>query len=113
MAEVAIEIGGRAHSVVCRDGEEPHLRRLALIVDGKAREAQHALGNVNEVRQLLFAALLLADEVMELREAAAKPPAPPAPGTTADDSAIAAALERLADRMDDLRERLEGEPPAP
>ena len=49
MAEVSIEVGGRRYDVACRDGEEPQLRRLAMLVDQKAEQARSAVGsNANE-----------------------------------------------------------------
>ena len=58
MAEVTIEVGGRRYDVACRDGEEPQLRRLAMLVDQKAEQARGAVGtNANESRLLLLADL--------------------------------------------------------
>ena len=101
MASVEIEISGRRYTVACRDGEEPHLRSLAALVDQKAQDAAGALGSLSETSQLLFASLLLADELKEKRA-----PEAAAPGGTDDD--VAPALERLAERMERLAERLEG-----
>jgi cell division protein ZapA len=102
MASVDVEIADRRYSVACRDGEEAHLREVAAIVDRKAQDAGSALGSLSEVRQLLFASLLLADEVKEHR---AGRPVPP------DDDAgpVADALERLADRVEMLARRLESD----
>ncbi|HEY0313767.1 MAG TPA: cell division protein ZapA [Allosphingosinicella sp.] len=102
MATVEVEIAARRYAVACRDGEQEHLREVAAIVDRKAQDAGTALGSLSEVRQLLFASLLLADEVKEHR--AGNPVAPD------DDSGrIADALERLAGRVEALAQRLEGE----
>ena len=98
MASVDIEIATRKYTLACRDGEEAHLRSVASVVDQKARDAGAALGNLSEARQLLFASLLLADELNEARAGIA----PPEP-----DAAIADALERLAERVESLAERLE------
>jgi cell division protein ZapA len=103
MATVEVEISGRRYTVACRDGEEPHLRSVAALVDEKAQEAAAALGNLGEARQLLFASLLLADELKERRTAPGAPKA-----ATAGDGDVAPALERLAERMERLAERLEG-----
>ena len=99
MASVDIEIAGRRYTVACRDGEEAHLRSVAEIVDGKAQDAAQALGSLSEPRQLLFASLLLADELKEARGGGASAPA--------EDDGVADALERLADRMESLARRLE------
>ena len=107
MASVEIEIAARKYQVFCREGEEPHLRAVAAIVDHKAQEAAGALGSLTEARQLLFASLLLADELKEHRSGNA-PPRPAEP-----DPAIAEALERLASRMERLADGLEGSAPTP
>jgi cell division protein ZapA len=103
MATVDIEIAARTYPVSCRDGEEPQLRALAALVDRKAKDAAAAVGNMGESRQLLFASLLLADELQELRSGA---PAAAAAEPQAD-PAVAKALEQLAERMEMLADRLE------
>lgn len=102
MAEVTIEVGGRRYDVTCRDGEEAQLQRLARLVDEKATQARAAVGGVNESRQLLLAALLLADELSDLRGGKAVP----LPADTG--SALADAVEQLASRVETLAEHLEG-----
>ena len=107
MATIDLEIGARTYSIACRDGEEPHLLSVAAIVDAKARDAAAALGQMNEARQLLFASLLLADELKE-QQGAASSTAPAAPAAEAPaDPRIADALERLAERVEMLAESLE------
>ncbi|HTU13166.1 MAG TPA: cell division protein ZapA [Allosphingosinicella sp.] len=108
MASIDIEVAGRRYNVACRDGEEAHLHSVAALVDQRARDAAQALGSLTETRQLLFAALLMADDIKELRAGAGIPePAPPPP-----DPAVAQALERLAGRMESLADSLEN-PPLP
>jgi cell division protein ZapA len=98
MAEVQILVGGRPYSIVCRDGGEDHLRTIAAHVDRKAAEARAAVGDVNENRQLLFAALLLADEIAENAGGTATAPA---------DLGITRALDALADRIEGVADALE------
>ena len=103
MANIDVEVAGRRYSVACRDGEEEHLRGLAATVDRRAQDAATALGGLTEARQLLFAALLIADDLKEVRAGNNLPePAPPPP-----DPAVADALERLAARMEGLADTLE------
>jgi cell division protein ZapA len=99
MANVELEIAGRKYAIACRDGEEEHLRSVAATVSRKARDAEGALGGMGEARQLLFASLLLADELLEVR--AGKMPAPE------PDPVVAETLELLADRMEQLAQSLE------
>jgi cell division protein ZapA len=104
MAEVALAIGGRSYTIACRDGGEDHLRGLATQVDAKVEEARAAVGTPSEVRQLLFAALLLADEANE---------AGSAPGTAAvGDRSTLAALESVAGRLESLADALEQDTPS-
>ena len=106
MANIDVEVAGRRYNVACRDGEEDHLHGLAAIVDQRAHDAAHALGSLTETRQLLFAALLIADDLKDARAGAGLPdPTPSRP-----DPAVAEALERLAGRMENLADRLERGP---
>jgi len=98
MSNVSIEIAGRSYSVACQDGQEAHIARLGQVIDAKLASLGQNVRQ-NESRTLLFAALLLADEVDELKK---RPPAPVA------EPADAPALEALADRLEKLAESLEG-----
>jgi len=103
MANIDIEVAGRRYNVACRDGEEAHLHSVAAEVDRRAQDATAALGSLTETRQLLFAALLIADDIKELRGGAGIPdPVPPPP-----DPEVAQALERLASRVEALADSLE------
>ena len=103
MAQVDLDIGGQKYDVACRDGEEPHLLALGRLVDAKTSEAAQAVGKMSEARQLLFAALLLADDLTEARRTANSLPGPE---TTV-------AVERIADRLEALAARLEAGPATP
>jgi cell division protein ZapA len=104
MAEIDLFIAGRSYRVACRDGEEEALRKAAALVDAKSREAIAGLGTLSEARQLLFAGLLLADEMIDDGRPAAEPP--PAPAL---DPALADRAERLAERLESLARGLEAE----
>ncbi len=106
MATIDIEVAGRRYNVACRDGEEAHLFAVAAMVDQRARDAAQALGSLTETRQLLFAALLMADDIKEMRAGAGIPEPPPPP----PDPTVAQALERLASRMEALADSLENAP---
>lgn len=95
MADVALLIGGQQYRVSCRDGEEERLREIARLVDAKTKEAKSAIGeHMSDTRQLLFAALLLADELDEGRSEGA--------GAAEPDETALARLESLADRLEGL-----------
>ena len=99
MPSIDVEVGGRRYSVSCRAGEEDHLRQLAGVVDARARDAVTALGQLSEARQLIFAALLLADDLQEARGSTA------AAGSA--DGEDDAAMQSLTARLEALAERLE------
>lgn len=71
MAEIMLQIAGRPYQLRCRDGEEAHMAHLAQIIEDKAYQAQRSTPGLTEVRTLLFAALFMADELNELKRAAA------------------------------------------
>ncbi len=101
MAEVEIGIAGRNYRVACRDGEEDHLRAAALIVDAKSREALAGMGALSEARQLLFASLLIADQLIEKHgDQAPLPTMPPDPQVVRRVDALAERLERLASGLE-------------
>ncbi|WP_257550294.1 cell division protein ZapA [Sphingopyxis sp. DBS4] len=95
MADVKLSIAGRAYDVHCADGQEPQLLNLATVVDEKVR----AMPGGTEVRQLLFAALMLADEAQEARGKAAKAE----PQSDSLRAAVALAESREAQARDELK----------
>jgi len=106
MAEVDVIIAGRPYRVACRDGEEDNLRAAARLVDAKSREALTGLGTLSEARQLLFAGLLLADQLIEHKPGEAAAAAAPAPTL---DPELANRAERLAGKLESLADALEAE----
>src|SRR3954471_6049843 len=107
-ALIDLSIAGRTYQVTCREGEEENLRAAARLVDGKSREALAGLGTLSEARQFLFAALLLADQIVENRPEAAEPPRP---AIAEPDPEIARRAEALASRLELLAAALENEAP--
>jgi cell division protein ZapA len=98
---VDLTIAGRVYQVACRDGEEENLRTAARLVDSKCREALAGLGTLSESRQFLFAALLLADQMIEQDpQAAPAPPAAPDPVLAGRAESLAARLESIADALE-------------
>ncbi len=95
MADVKLMIAGRPYDVHCADGEEAQLLQLAAVVDEKARGIQGG----TEVRQLLFAALMLADDAQEAKGKADKAE----PQSDSLRAAVALAESREAAARDELR----------
>jgi len=112
MAEVKIMVGGRQYSVHCRDGEEPRLQQLAGMMSDRVNQVKTCSPGLTEVRQLLFAGLLLADTLAEqqarpapVTPAPAPTPPPPAPEPV-DETETLATLARLAERVEALGDSL-------
>ena len=106
MSNVTLHIGGRNYTVACAAGEETHVTGLGELIDLKVRDL--AAAGHNEVRILLFAALLLADELHEGRKSSAGGAAS-APGRAAEHGPDhGAALEALATRLEKYAATLEG-----
>lgn len=74
MSEVTLRIGGKAYKVTCADGEEAQLAKLGNMIDGKFKQMEGILAP-SDAQNLLFAAILLADELYEAREAVGGDPA--------------------------------------
>jgi cell division protein ZapA len=68
MAQVSLQINGYAYILGCADGEEPHLFALAADLDRRLQEIKASTGPGGEARLLLMAALMLSDELHDLRE---------------------------------------------
>ena len=100
MSEITLTVGGRAFPVSCADGEEDHVRRLAAVVDGKM-----AGSSASDAQNLLFAALILADEADEVRRTASPSTDTSRSGET--DEKRFAQLEALAARIESLAGVLE------
>jgi cell division protein ZapA len=95
VADVKLTVGGRPYDVHCADGEEAQLIELASAVDAKIR----TIPGGTEVRQLLFAALMLADEAQEARGKVDKVE----PQSDSLRAAVALAESREAQARDELQ----------
>jgi len=98
-SNVTLEIAGRRYTIACAAGEEQHIEGLGRSISEKLSQLDSLNGQSPE-RVLLYASLLLADE---LHEAKATPP------FAEPDSAHAETLEKMADRLEGLAQRLESE----
>jgi cell division protein ZapA len=103
MSNVTLTICGRDYTVACAAGEEAHVMGLGRMIDSKL-EAMGNMAGQSETRQLLFAALLLADQLHEAGPA----PAAVATGSTASDDVSADRLESIAARLENCASHLEG-----
>ena len=107
MAQVSINIANRTYELACGEGEEPRVQELAAYVDEKVSELRLQLPpGTAEVKLLVFASLLLADESREARGLARQ--AETARASAADSAeTLATAFEEL------ITSRVDKRPPPP
>lgn len=109
MPLVSIQIASRTYELACGEGEEARVQELAAYVDEKVSELRLQLPpGAPEVKLLVFAALMLADESREARGIAK---AAETARATATDSAetLATALEDLITaRVDKMQRKVSG-----
>lgn len=101
MSNVKLAIGGRQFTVACAEGEEAHVTGLGEMIAAKI-DTMGDISSQSETRMLLFAALLLADELHDATSRDAGAAAPGLPSGTAH------RLEMIAERLENLATRLEG-----
>ena len=94
MGQVTVTINDKVYRIACDDGQEPHILRLGAMIEQKLAGMGGAPGHA-ESRVLLFAALLLADEVFELKQ------------PKGDGPDFAPQLETLANRLENIAAHLE------
>jgi len=99
MNDVKLSVGKRTYTVACAEGEEDHLRHLAGMVDARLAAIGADLMGQTEAKNLLIAALILADEVHEAKKAI--------PANRDDDHRLAETLETLAERLEKSAAKLE------
>ncbi len=103
MSNVDLSIGGRIFKVACAEGEEAHVTGLGRVIDAKVAAIPGASGQ-SEGRMLLFASLMLADEVHDAKgrgaTAAPSAAAPEDPALAERLEAVAAALEKCASALE-------------
>ncbi len=98
MGQVAVTVNGRSYAVACDDGQEARIRQLAQYLDAKVGGFAARLGQVGESRLLLLAALVLADELAEAREALKE--------AQIKGDSEAAGVDALAERIEAIAARL-------
>jgi cell division protein ZapA len=108
MPQVSLTINGRVYPIACNDGEEERIAKLGRELDGRVTGFARQVGQAGEARLLVLAALVLADELAEAREAqrrngAAAPAAPAA----AENGALLESVNRLAERIEAVADELE------
>ncbi len=72
MAQVTVKINGYSYTVGCEDGQEGHLMAMAAQVESRIDSIKALGSSSGENRLLVLAALLMADELHDVRAEADK-----------------------------------------
>jgi cell division protein ZapA len=67
MAHVSVTINGRQFRMACDDGQEDHLLKLAAEVNEKVDQLKGAFGEIGDTRLTVMAAIMVADELADVR----------------------------------------------
>lgn len=105
MATVTVEVNGRPYSVGCADGQEDRVRQLARQFDDHVRQIGRDVGQVGDLRLFLMAALLVSDELADIRgqlERLQRDGGDAPAAGAADFSPAVDAINRMADRLEKL-----------
>ena len=102
MSDVTLTIGGRRYTLACAEGEEEHIAMLGGEIDARIASLPNA-SRQSEWQMLLYAALLLADELHEAKDGAASG----ADEDRSDLDAVAGSLEKLAQKLESVADTLE------
>jgi cell division protein ZapA len=106
MAQVTLRINGYAYTLGCKDGEEKHLEAMGAEVNNRIDGVRAAAGPSGESRMLVMAALLMADDLFDLRSRLEAAEA--ATGAPKSDPKLGRKLARMAERAEEIAQGLEG-----
>jgi len=109
MGEVNITISGRNYGISCQDGQEQRVHDLGAYVDQRLKSISQAGAATNESHLLVLTALMLSDEVFDLKENVGADTAQleAAQANQNDEEEVAGAINQLADRIDQIAKRIQ------
>jgi cell division protein ZapA len=67
MSKVTISLNGRPFTIGCEEGQQAYLRELAGHLDTHVRSLADRVGQIGDLRLLLMASLIVADELKEVQ----------------------------------------------
>ncbi len=105
MAQVTLRINGDAYTLGCKDGEEKHLEAMGAEVNSRIDGVRLAAGPSGEARMLVMAALLMADDIFDMRQRLEAAEA--GSGGPKSDPELGQKLARMAQRAEEIASGLE------
>jgi len=122
MSQVNVTINGRQFRMACEDGEEARLSRLAEDLDASIATLRTRFGEIGDTRLTVMAALTLADQLSETKEKLQRlepelatqrnASVASADHSQATQTAVVAALNAAAERIENITKRLNQSMPA-
>ena len=116
MSQVNVTINGRQFRMACEDGEEARLSRLAEELDASITTLRTRFGEIGDTRLTVMAALTLADQLSETKEKLQRlepelatlrnASVASADHSQATQTAVVAALNAAAERIETITKRL-------
>jgi cell division protein ZapA len=116
MSQVNVTINGRQFRMACEDGEEARLSRLAEELDASIATLRTRFGEIGDTRLTVMAALTLADQLSETKEKLQRlepelatlrnASLASADHSQATQTAVVAALNAAAERIENITKRL-------
>ncbi len=107
MAQVTLRINGYAYTLGCKDGEEKHLEAMGAEVSSRIDGVRAGAGPSGESRMLVMAALLMADEIFDLRSRLQAAEAATGNSASPPDPKLGRKLARMVQRAEEIAAGLE------
>jgi cell division protein ZapA len=109
MPQVSINIANRTYDLACGAGEEDRVQELAAYVDEKVSALRQRLPpGTPEIKLMVFAAILLAEESREARGIAKQAETARASATDNAETLATALEELITSRVDKMSKKVSG-----
>ena len=118
MAQVTVNIDGKAYRMACEEGQEDHLLSLAAKFDAYVASLREQFGEIGDLRLTVMAGIMIMDELSDLQALvnanAEELTRLRSEAETADqsrashDDRLAEVLENLAGRLTSLSKKVSG-----
>ena len=122
MSQVTVTIDGKSYRMACDEGQEEHLIDLASRFDRYVSHLKDSFGEIGDQRLTVMAGIMIMDELAELQKRVLgleseigtlrKTRDEALQKADRNEAAITGALGALAQRMEDIAERLTAKKPA-
>ena len=104
MAQVDVSVNGQSYRIACEDGQEDRLVDLAAMVDEKVIGLVNQIGQVGSNRLLVMAALIIADELVDLKNEAGSSQEL---GDNTNQQDTVLALQEITKRIENIADQVE------